>query len=76
MNEWSNDRAHVEGWTVAPVGNRIYAFGWEFAEQLVAEKGSWTGDETTQRAIAHVEARARAGSAYHIEALARHYFQE
>lgn len=70
MNEWSNDQAHVEGWRLDTGTNTVRTYGWEFV--LVESDGK----TPSERAVEHVEKQARAGSAYHIEALAQHYFRE
>ena len=75
MNEWSNDQAQAEGWRMHPTLG-IVGYGWTFMRQAIDASGKYMEGETQKHAIVHVEARARAGSAYHIEALARHYFQE
>ena len=75
MNDWDNTQATDEGRYVSGVYGTIRPCEGTF-QGLTGWQGVLTWGALTELAIAHVEARAKEGSAYHIEALARHYFRE
>lgn len=76
MNEWSNDQAKVEGWQLHAPSGAIMAYGWTFVSDVNKMDGLRTEGAAQKAVMAHITERAQAGSAYHIEALARHYFRE
>lgn len=76
MNDWDNTQAHVEGWQLHAPSGTIMAYGWEFINKTLAAKNDWNSRDIQGAIVDHITERAQAGSAYHIEALARHYFRE
>lgn len=76
MNEWSNDQAKVEGWQLHAPSGTIMAYGWEFVLDVNKLHVLRTEGVVQNAVMAHITEKAKAGSAYHIEALARHYFRE
>jgi hypothetical protein len=75
MNDWDNTQATDEGWWVSGVNGTIRPCENTF-QRLTGWQEAPTWVALTELAIAHVEARAKEGYSYHIEALARHYFRE
>lgn len=77
MNDWDNTQANEEGWALYPWSKQISVY-WVTREKLRSAKTPKIPifEQWVEIAIAHVEAKAKEGSAYHIEALARHYFCE
>ena len=76
MNEWDNAQAKVEGWQLHAPSGAIMAYGWEFVSTANKMDGLRTEGAAQKAVMAHITERAKEGSAYHIEALARHYFRE
>lgn len=75
MSDWDNTQAIEEGWYVSGVYGTIRPWEDTFQE-LTGWQEVRTWEALTELAIARVEAKAKEGSGYHIEALARHYFRE
>jgi|JI8StandDraft_1071087.scaffolds.fasta_scaffold232324_2 hypothetical protein len=72
LDGWSNARAYREGWKLAKLFNEdtlriIGAEGGEFRRKYRGQ--GWP--LINMKALAFVQQKAREGSAYHIEALAR-----
>lgn len=71
---FDNTQAKSEGWSLNTWSKVISAYGWQFSDKAIEETGVWSGEVIQKMVMDHVEARAREGSAYHIEALQSHYF--
>jgi hypothetical protein len=68
MSDWDNTQARSEGWLLVDEDNVIVALNGCFGLDMNPSSDYRPSDA---RAIAFIQQKAKEGSAYHIEALAR-----
>jgi len=71
LDGWDDNQARIEGWFVHEYAGEVGGIT-AFASSAFFREASYPKDgEADAKALAFVQQRAREGSAYHIEALAR-----